>query len=53
MGFEKDLTPEKRCFSESLIGVVTYNDNIKAEVQALADDRQLELGIHSKPSWFF
>lgn len=37
----------------ALSGVVTYNDSIKAEVQALADERQLELGIHSKPSWFF
>ncbi|MCK7545182.1 DUF4433 domain-containing protein [Marinobacter bryozoorum] len=38
---------------DALLGVVTYNDRIKAEVQALAAERQLNLGIHSKPSWFF
>ena len=38
---------------DALLGVVTYNDLIKAEVQALADERQLKLGIHSKQSWFF
>jgi len=38
---------------DALLGVVTYNDLVKAEVQALAAERQLNLGIHSKPSWFF
>lgn len=38
---------------DALLGVVTYNDRVKAEVQALAAERQLNLGIHSKPSWFF
>ena len=37
----------------ALLGVVTYNDAIKAEVQALVDERQLKMGIYSKPSWFF
>jgi len=38
---------------DALLGVVTYNDRVKAEVHALAAERQLNLGIHSKPSWFF
>lgn len=38
---------------DALLGVVTYNDAIKADVQALADERQLDLGIYGKPSWFF
>lgn len=38
---------------DALSGIVTYNDSTKAEVQALTDERQLDFGIHSKPSWFF
>lgn len=34
-------------------GVVAYNDTVINEIQALVDERQLELGVYSRPSWFF
>ncbi len=38
---------------DALKGVVTYNEQVKNETQALVDERQLGLSIYSKPSWFF
>ncbi|WP_018402996.1 DarT ssDNA thymidine ADP-ribosyltransferase family protein [Marinobacter gelidimuriae] len=38
---------------DALLGVVTYNDAVKDKIQALVSDRELELGIHSRPTWFF
>lgn len=38
---------------ETLSGIVTYNDKIKDEVQALVKERELALNVYSKPSWFF
>ncbi len=38
---------------DALKGIVTYNETVKAEIQALADERQLDLSVYSKPSWFF
>ena len=38
---------------EALLGVVAYDDAVKDKIQALVTDRELELGIHSRPTWFF
>lgn len=38
---------------DALKGIVTYNEEVRSEIQALVDDRWLELGTYSKPSWFF
>jgi len=38
---------------DALLGVVAYNDAVKGKVQALVTDRELGLGIHSRPTWFF
>jgi hypothetical protein len=37
----------------ALLGVVTYSDAMKDKVQVLVANRELRLGIHSKPTWFF
>ncbi len=38
---------------DALLGVVAYNDTVINEIQALVDERQLDLGVYSRPSWFF
>lgn len=38
---------------DALLGVVAYNDTVIDEIQALVDERQLDLGVYSRPSWFF
>tara|TARA_R110000823_G_scaffold19901_3_gene61270 strand:+ start:1766 stop:2416 length:651 start_codon:yes stop_codon:yes gene_type:complete len=38
---------------DALLGIVAYNDLTKGEVQALVDDRQLDLSVYSRPTWFF
>lgn len=38
---------------DALLGIVAYNDLTKDEVQALVDDRQLDLSVYSRPTWFF
>lgn len=38
---------------DALKGMVTYNETVQAEIQALVDERQLGLSVYSKPSWFF
>lgn len=37
----------------ALKGIVTYNDEAAAAVQAALDERGLQMSVYTRPGWFF